>query len=116
MARILIVEDEPLIAMMLEDFVETLGHEVAGTADTVGDALDAVGRGEFDVAVLDVTLRDNQPSWPVADALDDGGKPFLLASGGQIDALPGRHAGRPYLTKPYTLDGVQDAIERALGG
>lgn len=115
-ARILIVEDEPLIAMMLEDFIETLGYAIAGTVDSVDDALAAVGRGEFDAAILDVNLRDNRASWPVADALDQAGKPFLLASGGQIDAPPARHAARPYLGKPYTLDSVKEAIAAVLAG
>ena len=50
---ILIVEDEPLIAMMLEDFLESLGHEVAGSCDNVEEAMVAVERGGFDVAILD---------------------------------------------------------------
>lgn len=114
-ARILIVEDEPLIAMMLEDFVDTLGHRIAATVDSVEQALSAVAEGAFDIAVLDVNLRDGAASWPVADALVDAGKPFLLASGGQIDAPPDRHAGRPYLSKPYTLDAVENALNEALG-
>ena len=53
---ILIVEDEPLIAMMLEDFLESLGHSVTGSCDSVKEALAAVERGGFDVAILDVNL------------------------------------------------------------
>lgn len=114
--RILIVEDEPLIAMMLEDFVEALGHDVAGSADSVEEGLAAVAKGGFDIAILDVNLRDGLPSWPVADALDDAGTPFLLASGGSLDEPPERHRNRPSLSKPYTLDSVQQAIVGALGG
>lgn len=116
MAKILIVEDEPLIAMMLEDFVESLGHQVSGTPDSVDDALAAVGQGGFDIAILDINLRDNLPGWPVADALADNGIPFLLASGGQIDSPPDRHAMTPYLAKPFTLGSVKEAIEEALAG
>lgn len=116
MAAILIIEDEPLIAMMLEDFVESLDHKVVGTPDSVEDALAAVEGDDFDVAILDINLRENTASWPVADALADKGKPFILASGGQIDSPPERHAMAAYLAKPYTLDAVREAIEQALTG
>lgn len=114
MANILIVEDEPLIAMMLEDFVEMLDHACAASVDNVADALEAVGSGQFDCAILDVNLRDGEPSWPVADALDDAGINFAFASGGQNDSVPERHAGRPFLQKPFTLDSVREACENAL--
>jgi DNA-binding response OmpR family regulator len=107
---ILVVEDEPLIAMMLEDFVDALGHRIAGSADCVSDALQHVAAGGFDVAILDVHLRDGA-SWPVADALADGGTPFLLSTGGHVDPPPARHARAPLLSKPFTLDGIRSALE-----
>ena len=66
---VLIIEDEPLIAMMVEDFIDVLGHQVAGAADSVAEGMAAVGRVGFDVAILDVNLRDGA-CWPVAAALD----------------------------------------------
>lgn len=108
---ILLVEDEPLIAMMLEDFIESLGHCVAGIADSVSAALELVNNTAFDLAILDVHLRDREPSWPVADALADRGKPFLLATGGHVDAPPPRHAAAAILDKPFTMNGVQAALE-----
>ncbi|HEV2567697.1 hypothetical protein [Sphingomonas sp.] len=72
---ILIVEDEPLISMMLEDFLDALGYRLAGCVDRVDDALDHVARGGFSAALLDVNLRDGETSWPVADALSDRGQP-----------------------------------------
>jgi DNA-binding NtrC family response regulator len=113
-ARILIVEDEALIAMMLEDFVETLGHEVAGIVDSLETGLAAVAETEFDLAMLDVNLRDGKVSWPIADALDDADKPFLFTSGGDLEKPPERHRRRPFLAKPFTLDGVRDALETGL--
>jgi len=107
---VLIVEDEPLIAMMLEDFVDTLGHVVAGTADSVAAALEQVGTGGFDVAILDVHLRGGEPSWPVADALADRSVPFVLATGGHVTPPPERHAAAPTLPKPFTMDGVDKAL------
>ncbi len=113
-ARILIVEDEPLIAMMLEDFVETLGHRVTACVETVDEALVEAGKGGFDVAILDINLRDGRESWPVADALDRAGLRFVLSSGGHPDDPPDAHRDRPYLAKPFTLDSVRKAIEGTL--
>ena len=112
---ILIVEDEPLIAMMLEDFLDALGHKVAASCDNVADALDHIESGSFDVAILDVRLRDGEQSWPVADALADAGKPFVLATGGHVEPPPARHADAPMLAKPYTIDAIEPALAKALG-
>lgn len=111
---ILIVEDEPLISMMLEDFLDALGYQLAGCVDGVSDALSCVEQGGFDAALLDVNLRDGETSWPVADALSACGRPFILATGGGNDMVPARHADVPILNKPYTLDGVRDAFEALL--
>ena len=81
---ILIVEDEPLIAMMLEDFLESLGHIVKASCDNVADALVAVGKNGFDIAILDVNLK-GENVWPVATELRQRGVPFVLASGGHVD-------------------------------
>ncbi|QLC24140.1 response regulator [Parasphingopyxis algicola] len=113
-ARILIVEDEALIAMMLEDFVETLGHEVAGIVDSLEAGLAAVADIDFDLAMLDVNLRERKASWPIADALDEAGKPFLFTSGGDLEKPPERHRSRPFLAKPFTLEGVRAALETGL--
>jgi CheY-like chemotaxis protein len=113
---VLIVEDEPLIAMMLEDFLDSLGHKVAGTVETVADAVARVEQGGFDVAILDVHLKDREKVWPVADRLADGGVPFVLATGGHIDPPPERHAGAPVLSKPYTIDAIDPALSKALAG
>lgn len=112
---VLIVEDEPLIAMMLEDFLDALGHNVAASCDNVADALREVAAGDFDIAILDVRLRDGEQSWPIADALADAGKPFVLATGGHVEPPPARHAGAPVLAKPYTLDAVEPALAQAFG-
>jgi DNA-binding response OmpR family regulator len=110
---ILIVEDEPLIAMMLEDFLHSLGHEVTGSCDTVRAALEAVARNEFDLAILDVNLK-GENVWPVAAALRDKGTPFVLASGGHVDPPPPEFKGVPMIEKPYTIDRVTPIIEAAL--
>jgi DNA-binding response OmpR family regulator len=108
--RILIVEDEPLISMMLEDFLDALDKQVAGTADSVADALRLVGQGGIDAAILDVNLRGGEQSWPIADALAAADIPFLLATGGSGDTVASDHRGRPLLPKPFTMDGVEKAL------
>ncbi len=113
---ILIVEDEPLIAMMLEDFLETLGHDVVGTCESVEEAIDRVNAGGFDVAIIDVQLKDGKQVWPVADRLAAEGKPFVLATGGHVDPPPEQHASAPVLSKPYTIEAIEPAIARACGG
>lgn len=110
---ILIVEDEPLIAMMLEDFLESLGHRVHGTCDNVSEALEQVGRGGFDFAILDVNLK-GENVWPVATELRSKGVPFVIASGGHVDPPPAEFAAVPLIEKPYTVDRVTPAIEAAL--
>src|ERR1700761_7523930 len=107
---ILIVEDESLIAMLLEDFLDSLGHAVAGTEDSVSGALALAQAGNFDAAILDIHLQ-GEPCWAVADALADRGIPFLIATGGHTEAPPARHAGAPVLSKPFTLAGVEQALQ-----
>lgn len=109
--RILLVEDEPLIAMMLEDFLDALGKTLAGTADSVAPALALVEAGGIDAAILDVNLRGGEQSWPVADALAAQGIPFLFATGGTQDGLIEAHRDRPTLAKPFTMDGVAKALD-----
>jgi CheY-like chemotaxis protein len=111
---ILIVEDEPLIAMMLEDFLESLGHDVVGTCETVADALGHVEAGGFDVAIIDVQLKDGERVWPVADRLAAAGTPFVLATGGHVEPPPAAHAGVPVLSKPYTIDAIEPALDLAI--
>lgn len=108
--NVLLVEDEPLIAMMLEDFVDVLGHTVAGTADCVAAALPLVAAGGIDVAILDVNLRGGERSFPVADALAEQGVPIIFASGGGDGDIAERHRGAPRLDKPFTMDAVEKAL------
>ncbi|RYD54045.1 MAG: response regulator [Sphingomonadales bacterium] len=108
--NILIVEDEPLIAMMLEDFLDVLEYRVAGTADCVSQALELIAEGNCDGAILDVNLRAGEVSWPIADKLAELGIPFIIATGGGGDSIAEAHRNRPILSKPFTMDTVQKAL------
>lgn len=112
---ILIVEDEPLISMMLEDFVQSLGHSVAAICETVGDALAAIEGNSFDMAILDVNLK-GESVWPVATKLREKNVPFVIATGGHVDPPPAEFANAPLIEKPYTVDRVTPAIEAAVAG
>ena len=112
--KILVVEDEPLIAMMLEDFLETLGHHVSASCDNVAEALGKAEEGGFDVAILDVNLK-GEAVWPVAERLRSRGVPFVIASGGHVEPPPAEFADVPMLEKPYTIDRITPALEKAAG-
>ena len=109
---ILIVEDEPLIAMMLEDFLDSLGHSVRGICDSVHGALDEVEKGGFDLAILDVNLK-GENVWPVASRLRERNVPFVIATGGHVDPPPPEFNDAPVIEKPYTVDRVTPAIDAA---
>lgn len=114
-SRILIVEDEPLIAMMLEDFLDALGRELAGSADCVDAALLLIEQGNIDAAIMDVNLRAGELSWPIADRLAELGIPFVIATGGAGDAIAEAHRDRPILSKPFTMSSVERVLDE-LGG
>lgn len=109
---ILVVEDEPLIAMMLEDFLDSLGHKVHRTCESVSDAIEAVDAGGFDIAILDVNLK-GENVWPVASKLRERNVPFVLATGGHVDPPPPEFLTVPVLEKPYTVERVTPAIDAA---
>lgn len=108
--RILLLEDEPLIAMMLEDVLDELGRTVAGSADTVTKALALIEAGGVGAAILDVNLRGGETSGAIADALARRGIPFAFATGGGEDDIAEHHRARPRLRKPFTLDDVEKAL------
>lgn len=111
--NVLIVEDEPLISMMLEDVLDALGHTVVGICDTVPDALKRVEEGGFDLAILDVNLKGDHV-WPVADRIREMGIRLIIATGGHVEAPPAAHAAATQLAKPYAMDAVPKAIAQAM--
>ena len=104
---ILVVEDEPL-----EDFLESLGHSVSATCESVNDALAEADKGGFDVAILDVNLK-GESVWPVASRLREKQIPFVIATGGHVDPPPAEFANVPVIEKPYTVDRVTPALDAA---
>ncbi len=105
--RVLVVEDEFIVAAMLCDILEDAGAEPVGPIGRVKDGLEIVARESFDAAVLDWNLH-GEPSEPIAKALAALGVPFLIATG--YGAVEGEFADRPILGKPYVPQVLLDRI------
>jgi CheY-like chemotaxis protein len=111
--RVLVVEDEALIVMMLEDMLTDLGATLAGHAGTVSEGMSLVERGGFDAAILDLNVA-GQKVFPVAEQLAARGVPFLFASGYGASGVTPEFAARPVVAKPYQIDELSSALGRAL--
>lgn len=109
--RILILEDEPIIAMLLEELVEAAGGE-ATCVTTLNAADAALANGQPDLAVLDINIHD-QTSFDLARQLFALAVPFIFASGYGSKVVPADLAQVPVVTKPYGLDELEDAFRAA---
>jgi CheY-like chemotaxis protein len=110
--RVLIVEDEAIIAMTVEDMVEELGCVVAGIASSLGEAMSRAEGSAFDVVLLDLNLNGAE-STPLAELLAAKGTPFVFTTG--YGSGPRRDfPGRPVVSKPYRIDEIGAAISEAL--
>lgn len=107
--RVLLVEDESLVAMMVEDCLVELGYEVAAVAASVDAALDALQAGGIDCAMLDVNLGGT-PSFPIAEALEARGIPYMFVTGYDCAAIPAHFRPRHGLQKPFRLRDLQHAL------
>jgi CheY-like chemotaxis protein len=111
--RILVVEDELMIRMLLEDMLGELGCTIAAEAARIEEALEAARSVDFDLAILDVNLNGQAIS-PVADALAARGTPFVFATGYGERGLPEAYRDRPTLKKPFQMDGLKRLLQNAL--
>lgn len=107
--RILLVEDEIMVAWALEDMLDKLGCVVVGPAARVDQALELIGSADFDAAVLDVNLNGEE-SYPVADALTARGVPFLFSTGYNKGNLREAYRPLPLLQKPYERSVLGDQL------
>ena len=114
MQRVLIVEDEVLIGLVLEDILEMLGCAVVANTESLAagaEALDRLGPDGFDIAIMDVNLGA-ESVFPLADRIAAMGKRIVFATGSHPDTLPPRFADAGVLEKPYAYAGVEAAIGR----
>ena len=110
MPRVLVLEDETLIAQILEDWLVELGFEVVGPASTVRDALQLIEHSDLDAAIVDVRLADGD-SQPAAELLRSRSVPFVLASGRAGVELGASFKDVPRLSKPFDFDQFQTVLE-----
>src|SRR6476620_12492602 len=108
--RILVVEDELMIRMLLEDMLGELGYTVAAEAARIDEALEATNNADFDLAILDANLN-GQPVSAVADALVARGTPFVFAT--RYGELAEPYRDRPTLNKPFQMYGLKQLMQSA---
>jgi CheY-like chemotaxis protein len=111
--RVLVVEDEALVAMMLEDMLDTIGYRVAGVASNIEQAQQTIVDTAFDVVVLDVNLK-GALSFGIAEKLRAMGVPFVLSTGYGQMGVPPAYRDAPIIAKPFRVADLQQALEAAL--
>lgn len=114
MGRVLLVEDESIIAMMTEEMLADLGFKVGARAATLYEGLKVALEQLFDLAVLDIDLR-GEFSYPIADVLSERGIPFVFVSACAKLSIAPRFRDVPALDKPFSHDGLQRVIAQVLG-
>jgi CheY-like chemotaxis protein len=109
--RVFLAEDEPVLLMELEENLGDLGCKVVGSATKVSETLRVLASQEFDLAILDVRLKDSTIE-PVGDALVKRGIPFIVATGDSSAEILRRFPNAPVLNKPYSLEDLRQALLR----
>jgi CheY-like chemotaxis protein len=113
MPKILILEDQPLIAILLQDWLTELGCETVGPAHSVKVALEIIPGAVLDGAILDVSIGDEN-SYPVADELFRRGIPVAFSTGHGAGGLDSRFANALVLPKPFDFAAVKDVVATLL--
>ncbi|TAJ67386.1 response regulator [Brevundimonas sp.] len=113
--RVLIVEDESLVAMLLETILEDMGCTPVGPASTIDEGLAlATGSEPLDAALLDVNVAGRQV-FPIAEALKARGVPFVFSTGYGESGLSDEWRGHPTVQKPFTEAAIREALMKAMG-
>ena len=113
--RVLIVEDESLVAMLLETILEDMGCLTVGPASSIDEGLIlARDTPDIDAALLDVNVA-GQVVFPVAEVLRDRGVPFVFSTGYGAGGLPEEWQQQPTIQKPFTEAAIRDALANAMG-
>jgi DNA-binding response OmpR family regulator len=111
--RILIVEDEIIVALDLADKITADGAKAVGPVSTVSAALDVIANTELDGVILDVKLREEM-AFPVADVLADRHIPFVFMTGLDAGDIPSRHANVRCVQKPFSIEVIYGALEATI--
>jgi CheY-like chemotaxis protein len=110
--RVLLVEDEILVAMLLEDMLAELGHTIIGPVARLDKAIEMARSEALDLAILDVNLNGKE-AYPVAEALDMRGIPLVFATGYGTGGLRPPYRNRPTLSKPFLRRDLVQALAQA---
>lgn len=115
--RLLLVEDEAMVAIMLEEMLAGLGCEVVAVAGSVAQGLSAVSDPDrrLDAAILDVNLG-GEKVYPVADRLDACGVPYMFSTGYGLAGIAAAYADAPALAKPYGPEALEQTLRTVLVG
>jgi CheY-like chemotaxis protein len=108
--RVFVVEDEPMIRIVVTDMLVVLGHTIAAEAGNVDEALPLAPSTEFDLALLDVNLQGKLIT-PVAELIKARGCPIIFATAYGPDVLPKEFSDHPFLQKPFEMDILAKAID-----
>jgi CheY-like chemotaxis protein len=112
--RVLVLENEMFIMVMIEDLLGDLGCRIVGPAATVADALALAEAGGIDAALLDLNLGYGETGYPVADLLAQRDVPFAFVTGYSADVLRPPHSGRPILEKPFWGESLGNVLRALL--
>ncbi len=108
--RVLVVEDEAMLAFMLEDLLAEMGCVVSHVAGRLQEGLSIAREAEIDFALLDVNLGDADRSFAIADELDRRGIPFAFVTGYGRRGLEGRFPGAPVVNKPVRISDLHSLV------
>ncbi|WP_439541799.1 response regulator [Hyphomicrobium sp.] len=113
MPRFFVLEDEPLIAAMLADWLEQQGHSVVALAHTASEALAIVDRLQVDAAILDIKVRDGA-AYPVAEKLRQRRIPFLFATACEKSGIEAEFRQEMWVCKPFEFDVLSEKLHDVL--
>ncbi len=111
--KILVVEDEAAISLLLEDMLLDFGCEVVGPAGRLAAALDLAATETFDLAILDVNVA-GEPIYPVAEALEQRKVPFVFSTGYGSGGIKDVYRNRPVVQKPFAQNDLRQRLLSAL--
>jgi CheY-like chemotaxis protein len=111
--RVLVIEDEMLILMMIEDMLADLGCESVAVASKIGPAISLIEGQEFDTAMLDMNLNGIE-SYPVADALSARDVPYFFSTGNSLTDMKDGYRDQDVLKKPFTFEQLSNMLSRSL--
>lgn len=111
--RVLLVEDQMIVALQIEDMLRAVGCEVVGPVGTLQAAITLAQAEALDVALLDINL-DGEKVYPTAEELQARGIPFILASGYGESTLPEKWRDQPRLSKPFRREQLEQLLRSVI--